>query len=258
MAIMTGDPTDPTGDMFNIYTRLGKKDLVTEEWTWSWWRAMNDWRNIDNRPKYFHARWDYLEDPNNLLNHINSMSGTGDNPSDETIIPGEVSAVHHITKEEIDALLNSVTEVNSDLEETVNHHSYGTTATNTDFEYSEPINYQVPQFLVGLSEYNASMDGKNYIIDVELPTAQDSELTAAKPKRRRKVRFLLSGSNNIINAGIRSIQLMVHYVDNAGQYYSYTRNWGAEFISGTSLIDVEFEQADMPGGKRLWCPIEIG
>ena len=264
IAITTGDPTDPSGDMFAIYTRIGFKNTSTNVWTWSAWRPLNDWRNLDNKPKYFHARWDYLNDPNDFLNHLNVI----DNTSGSYSGIGNNCGVHSISAATISALMNTVTEVNDDLEETANTRTHEGTARSIDYEYSEPVSKQVPQFLVGLSKYDASLSGKDYVVDITLPTAPASQLTSTTKTKRRKIRFLFAGSENILNAGVKSIWIYVHYSDGS-KTYTYKRNWGSDFTSAdhgitagiVSMLDIEFEQADMPtenGSKRLWCPIEIG
>ena len=290
LSVITGDPTNPTGDMFEFFYRLGVKNTSTGVWTWSTWRSMNDYRSLDNKPRYFRARWDYLEDPNGFINLVNGGVET------RHIDSGYVAYTQRVTATTMRALLDTVNSVDENtLEETVSGTTTVNAARELDLQYStfnsrsdngNPVNYRVPQLLVGLDDAHLTPDTliadaesilENnpdtrfyYVVDISLPRAElVSSLESSAKQRRRKVRILFSGSPEMT---WYKVLCRVHYTEpgaeseNAGwdtdeSVYQYEREWNAEFTDGNSFIELEFEQVDcLCGGelKRIWCPIEIG
>ena len=268
IAIVTGNPVTMEDPMFDVAVRVGAKQN-NGTWVWSNWQSINDWDTIRDKPKYYHARWDYLEDPNGFLNHVNA--GSSSQSGSITVGSTTISnlSVYKIPTTTIEAVLNTVNDVDEYTHtETGTKRTYGSDASARDYEYSnvtefngtKPVNYKIPQFLVGLRNPTANGNNKNYVVDIELPQAVTTKISQDYPARRRKVRFLLTGSEASIGGkGWAGLYLYVHYKSSDGStVYQYIRNWGADFTTNESMLDIEFEQADMPTGDRLWCPIEIG
>lgn len=291
IAVIPGDPTDQTGDMFDICTRIGVKQ-ANGTWVWSAWRSMHDWRNIDNMPEYFHARWDYFEDPNGMIDCADKWA-TKSGPTS-----GVGTAVYSITPTQIRALMDVVNIVDLD---TLEEKTTGTQETTIeaadpfDFQYSTftsrrgagetsvrldtalpmPVNYKVPNILVGVNEltvatvFGTKVSGNTYkyLVDINLPKAVAvSSLSDTEKHRRRKIRFMFIGK--ITGMDWNEVAIQVHYngsesssaevVAYNSSKYKYRRVWGADFATGKSIIDLEFEQVDLPNGERIWSPIEIG
>lgn len=239
MAFVTSkiiDDSDP--DPLKIETRLGVKQ---DDGTWKWypWRDWIDWKDIRDKPLYYHARWDYFENPDGFINHIDedtkSMSVVHNNTTNTCEI------THTISSSEISALMTP----------------------SSDPEYDENVNYDVPQFFVGIrslakTKWNSQVrDGEkvSYVVKVQLPDATPSQLTASTKDRRRKIRFLFYGTPDL--NGWDNILFRLSYASSVTgrEAYTYERNWAG---SSESALDLEFEQADLPNGDRAWCPITIG
>ena len=321
ISVLAGDPTNPIGDMFYIYTRIGvKDDPVTNHWTWSTWRTINDWRNIDNKPLYFRSRWDYMEDPNGFVdgtNHIDFRVVEGQNASiangtgylhvhQNDGVTDYISYHHYINVDQVKALLDTVNTVDeATLQETVDGVTSVNLAEELDLQYStfknradisKPVNYRVPTFIVGLRNLRVSsvpgleggkQSGINYyyFVDVCLPRAQYlSNLTDKERQRRRKIRILLVGSDKSVGGydAWDKLIVRVHYanpqtsssdpewVAYSSSPFRYERTWGSLIDTNESMIDIEFEQVDLPSiigtdsaparvsNMRIWSPIEIG
>jgi len=229
IAVVMGTPME-------IYTRIGTKQ-EDGTWTWSAWRAFLDWIDIHGKPLYFHARWDYFESPDKVLNRLDNTEVTTSHNTETS----HLEVITNITEDEIKAIMEA----------------------SADPQWDENVNYDVPQYMVGIhtleptaweSQKLVSETGIDYVVNVRLPKATASELSTDAKTRRRKIRFLFYGAPGT-NWSQVLFRLSFGALAEESEDYTYERNWGGSY---ESIIVLEFEQMDLPNGERVWCPHEIG
>lgn len=224
-----------------MYFRFGQYDEELGKWNFGPWSPLEvntNWEQIRNKPLFFRSRWDYFEDPNTLLNHVDSENV-------EVVHSGTTNRceiVHKITADEIAAIM----------------------LPSDNPAYDETVKFKKPQFAVGVDILtpapwfvykNPSEDGFDYVVDIELPDATPTEIANPNPSQRRSIRFLFL--NNPATEGWTQIQFRLHYrssVDGQAEWV-YNRIWHGKY---KSYITLDFEQVDLPTGDRAWCPVVVG
>lgn len=241
-------PLHPESKIPMLYVRRGwRENAETNVWNWTPWVSFFEdveWERIVHKPLFFKARWDYFMDPNALIDRIDAVTNGFMEVSGDYVNVG-----CKITAEEIQALM----------------------ASSSNPERDENVKFRIPTFMIGrknlavraaweLFKAEHGCKGIDYIIDVELPTATESQLSKdiAKVDNRRKIAFMFYGSPNI--GDFHKLILKAHYSNstNTKSYY-YNLTWEGEY---ESIFQVEFDQIDLPRnedttkGDRIWAPLE--
>ena len=244
-----------------INYRSGTYNSSTSKWVWGPWKRLNDWADIRNKPEFYKGRWDYFRDPNDILNFIDQNTNVSNKC---TVVSAKVGSVGErrcsILKTYIAGVMSAYVETDDE---------------NTDVRRTSRINYKIPQIMIGIHNLAASsaslpsgITSKRYAIEVNLP---DAVVTPASTSddydKRRKVRILFYGRPDVTSAkGWDETVVRVKYSSSDGATaYSYERNWGTNDPTGVgptsnypSILDLTFEQIDIPNGDRIWSPVEVG
>ena len=267
--------TDLNSRLLNIEVRVGTRFNGNVHWG-PWIDITNtEWNRIRNKPKYFHSRWDYVEDPNTIISFVDTTAAravvtdpiTGNEILKQTcsgVTPASGTATYtcDIPSEFFAYLLRALEETNDE---------------NSDVRRTDNISYKVPCVMVGIAGLNAGTalsDKSNdqaaqYVFHLHFPDASrySSDTARASVTKRRKIRVMFYGTPALLSSlGWNELQLKVTYQNaDRNSQYSYVRTWGTNSpIPGSginqtdSIMIIDFEQMLLPTGELIWSPLEIG
>lgn len=267
----------------STYSQLSSRTIAVEvrvgtrsggSVVWGPWIDMTnpEWDRIRNKPKYFHSRWDYVEDPNTIISFVDSTTArevvidpsTNNEILKQTCSGNTPSNASQPAVFTCDIQEQFITFLMKKFEETND--------PNTDVRRTDNIEYKVPCLMVGLSSLPSGRalpnthngQAKKYEFHVHFPKAVRPTTAVTN---RRKIRVMFYGTPTLLsNLGWNELVLNVTYSNSNNTHtYSYVRTWGTNSpISGSSvnqnpsIMIIDFEQMLLPSGELIWSPLEIG